>query len=455
MGAASLRVCPHRSQTVSSRSCVAAAGGSLAPPPSPAAQAVRERRALLQEQAEAEENDGSALPAMQLWSTDDSSMLESDPTSWSECDCQPKMSHPRIFHNHQPCQNDAELGPPPWGTATMPTASLQQSPGLEVLEAAADLDAWYRAASVDDAARCLSSSSAAVTKLALVGVTVSDEEVGMLSRGLFDNTRVMRLSLDQCKISDHGAEQLAEALSENDTLTALSLEGNRVGDRGAGRLAAALHQNEALTSLSLGRNRVGGQGCKHLADALEVNYALRMLDLSSNSGSLAGWSYTSDGRARATANKRIQALLQRNRAPRKVITLRASLLSPPESPPSSPEAEAIHAKTSGAALTTAPIQVSCTTMAGTDLAELALEPEGSVKELRQEIATRLGIPKPRFVLLLPDGRMLTKADDPRQLIDVFFAPSSCVSAAGSEAGSGDEITHQTRQKCHADLQQRQ
>lgn len=431
MGAASLRVCPHRVQTVSSRSCVAAAGGSLAPP-SPAAQAVRERRALLQEQAEADENDGDALPAMQLWSTDEGSMLESDPPSGSECSCQPKMSQPRVLRDHPPSQKDAELGPPPWGTATMPATSLQQSPGREVLEAATDLDAWYRASSVAEAARCLSSSSAAVTKLALVGVTVSDEEVGMLSRGLFDNTRVMRLSLDQCKISDHGAEQLAEALLENDTLTALSLEGNRVGDRGAGRLAAALHQNEALTSLSLGRNRVGGQGCKHLADALEGNYALRMLDLSSNSGSLAGWSYTSDGRARATAHKRIQALLQRNRAPRKVITLRATLLSPPESPPSSPEAEAVNSMTSATAGMIAPLQVTCTNMAGADLAELSLEQEGSVKDLQQAIATRLGMPKPRFALLLPNGRMLTKADDPRHLIDVFFPSSSCVSEVGSE-----------------------
>ncbi|CAE6915819.1 DED1 [Symbiodinium sp. CCMP2456] len=119
-----------------------------------------------------------------------------------------------------------------------------------------------------------------------------------------------------------------------------------------------------------------------------------------------------------------EALLQRNRAPRKVVTLRAQLQSPRSSEsefqvggdqlPERTDDKSLDALAS--ALQT--LHISCTSMAGTVLTELALDASKGLRELREELAARLGLPKPQLALLLPDGRLL-KARDHRSLMEIF------------------------------------
>jgi len=209
-------------------------------------------------------------------------------------------------------------------------------------------------------------------------------------------------------LGDQAAEYLAEALMENEVLTSLSLEGNRVGDRGAARLASALEKNEALTSLSLGRNCLGAVGVKSLLDALEHNYTLLTLDLASNSQSRPSWS--SAGDSRASIQKRLQALLKRNRGPRKVVTLQAALNSEAgETNQGSPRNE----------LAMEMLHISCTSVAGNVLSELVLDGTLGVRQLREELAERLEVPKPHLALLLTDGSLL-EVHDQRSLIDIFL-----------------------------------
>lgn len=305
-------------------------------------------------------------------------------------------------------------------------AEVNEKPGKarwrrgETIEDA--LDAWHIAQSMGEAEKCLSSASASVGKLALRGVPLMDEEVARLAILLTDNIYVSRLSLNECNLGDQGAEYLAEALAENEVLTSLSLEGNRVGDRGAARLAAALEKNEALTSLSLGRNCVGGQGVKHLLDALESNYTLLTLDLASNSGNRPGWA--SAGDSRAATQKRLQALLKRNRGPRKVVTLQAQLGNREATEATEADGEGDDPCRSGSFREPPPeaaamLWISCTSVAGTLLTELLVDANLGVRQLREELAQRLAVPKPHLAMLLTDGRLL-QVHDQRPLVRIFM-----------------------------------
>ncbi|CAE7378506.1 NLRC3 [Symbiodinium natans] len=284
MGAMAFRVCPQRSQASRAR---VRSTPDVSPSPGETLGEVlhQEHQQLL------EEVPISAKVEEPTW-----------PSAESEASTERSESSSERSRRHR--QQKAELlSPPPSGCA--PKGRRARCVGVEAPE---DMDAWHRATSFSEAVNCLAAENAdgaSVTKLALVGVTLTDEEVSRLAEHLHSNPNVLRLALVECSLGDQAAEHLAEALAANDVLTSLSLEGNRVGDRGAARLANALQRNEALTSLSLGRNCVGSQGVKLLLDALETNYTLRILDLASNSVLRPGWSVAGDGR---TANqKRLQA----------------------------------------------------------------------------------------------------------------------------------------------------
>jgi len=395
MGAMTFRVCPQRNQA--SRARVRSTPDVLPPPGATLGEV------LLQEQLE----EAPISAKVSTW-----------PSLDSEASTERSESSSDRSRRHK--QQKAELlSPPPSGC--VPKGRRARCDGVEAPE---DMDAWHRATSFSEAVNCLATdgaNGASVTKLALVGVALTDEEASRLADHLHSNPNVLRLALVECNLGDQAAEHLAEALAANDVLTSLSLEGNRVGDRGAGRLANALHRNEALTSLSLGRNCVGNQGVKQLLDALENNYTLRILDLTSNSVSRPGWSIAGDGR---TANqKRLQALLQRNRAPRKVVTLRAQLQSPRSSESELQVGGAqLPQRTDDTSLDVLSVpqmlHISCTSMAGTVLTELVLDASKGLRELREELAGRLGLPKPQLALLLPDGRLL-RARDHRSLMEIF------------------------------------
>lgn len=262
--------------------------------------------------------------------------------------------------------------------------------GAQLLEDLSHLKAWYRAESLEDVVRCLT-SDASVAKIAFIGSPLGDCAVGQLAKALGENTTVLRMALDQCHITDVGAERLARALEQNDSLLALSLEGNRIGDRGVAHLAAALERNEVLISLSLGRNRVGLEGYERLAASLEANHTLRTLDLSSNWGDRPPASSAAGGRE---AMRRIQALLKQNRAPQRVITLLAS------------------------PCVAGGLAISCLSLAGNEVAVLETEPKSELWTIRTELAKRLNVPRPKLQLVLPDGRWLSRADDRKQIGDL-------------------------------------
>ncbi|CAE8726954.1 unnamed protein product, partial [Polarella glacialis] len=180
----------------------------------------------------------------------------------------------------------------------------------------------------------------------------------------------------------------------------------------------------ALTSLSLGRNRLGSHGCQQLADSLESNHALRLLDLSNNAAGSGVLSSTGEAR---DILRRIQVLLQRNRAPQKIITLRALTLpgsSIEEADPlggfdTSAQEETLPQSPSKIAGSANLLRISCTGISGDELAALQLASSEPLAELRAQLAARLELPKSRLALLLADGRLLGKADDRRQLLDLW------------------------------------
>ncbi|CAK8985196.1 unnamed protein product [Durusdinium trenchii] len=57
--------------------------------------------------------------------------------------------------------------------------------------------------------------------------------------------------------------------------------------------------------------------------------------------------------------------------------------------------------------------------AGTLLTELSFDGALSVKDLREELAKRLALPKPHLALLSTDGKLL-QAHDPRSLRSIFL-----------------------------------
>lgn len=263
-------------------------------------------------------------------------------------------------------------------------------------------------------------SSSGSRKLALTGCAISSTDAMEIATALRENRRLVRLSLQQCQLCSTGGASLAEALMGNDSLVSLALDGNNLGEKGAAKFAEALRHNETLTSLGLGRNRISDAGCRELAKALEENHTLVALDLSNNADLT---------RAAATGQacyREVQALLRRNKAPTKVLTLRAQSWTEEDEkerprPPSCGEPRAeVTAKECEQPLP--PLRISATNIAGCEVAVVRADPQRELATVRAEIAARVNMPKQRVALVLPDGRLLGRAEDGQSIGTVLQCP---------------------------------
>ena len=113
------------------------------------------------------------------------------------------------------------------------------------------------------------------------------------------------LSLRSCGIGKKGGERFATTLSQNTSLSCLDLCGNvSIGDNAVELISRGLRENKALCKLNLSSCGVGDEGCAHLADGLITNTTLTHLWLNKN--------HISDGGAMALSETLTKTRLVKN-----------------------------------------------------------------------------------------------------------------------------------------------
>eukprot|EP00747_Dinoflagellata_sp_TGD_P169159 gnl/TRDRNA2_/TRDRNA2_197396_c0_seq1.p1 gnl/TRDRNA2_/TRDRNA2_197396_c0~~gnl/TRDRNA2_/TRDRNA2_197396_c0_seq1.p1 ORF type:complete len:264 (+),score=31.36 gnl/TRDRNA2_/TRDRNA2_197396_c0_seq1:83-874(+) len=215
--------------------------------------------------------------------------------------------------------------------------------------------------------------NASLTTLHLRINRVGDKGVEMLAAALEHHASLMTLDLFYNEIGDHGAESLAKVLEVSTSLTILHLGGNRIGDLGAEHLAAALEHNTSLTTLHLGSNRIGDKGAERLAAALEHNTSVTTLDLDGNDPLM-----TLD----------LAAALERNKRGFLILTLSCESRERMRS------------------------AISCTNIAGSQVALVEVDPEDTIASLLRAISVQLEH-YGHLRLVSRDGTLL---DDPQAQI---------------------------------------
>mmetsp|Transcript_19069 Transcript_19069/g.34519 ORF Transcript_19069/g.34519 Transcript_19069/m.34519 type:complete len:346 (-) Transcript_19069:178-1215(-) len=260
------------------------------------------------------------------------------------------------------------LGPPPAGRSNR-VSGMQQGQFFGNLDPTS-FQAWHHARTADEAVTCVESSKQAVLKLSASSLSFTAPAFSRLADGLVLNTQMVELRLHHCGLDCGSAAALATALRSNSTLRSLSLECNRVGTLGARSFAETLLVNDELESLTLRQNVICKEGVIQLVRALESNYSIRFLDLQCNPAGNA-------------MKAEIQALLKRNKAPSRIITLMA------EREPGSPT-----------------ISISCLNLAGEEVLHLDEPAENRCRIMRARIAQALRVPRHRLGLAAPNGQLL-------------------------------------------------
>eukprot|EP01063_Lacrimia_lanifica_P002863 TRINITY_DN1154_c1_g1_i1.p1 TRINITY_DN1154_c1_g1~~TRINITY_DN1154_c1_g1_i1.p1 ORF type:complete len:745 (+),score=320.23 TRINITY_DN1154_c1_g1_i1:73-2235(+) len=104
----------------------------------------------------------------------------------------------------------------------------------------------------------------------LQGISVTNDDVIDIGKGLVNNWSLTSVDLGRCKINEVGAFALAEALYVNHTLKYLGLANNpQIGDTGCKALADALSANQTLEVIDLSYCGIGDYGALALAQCME------------------------------------------------------------------------------------------------------------------------------------------------------------------------------------------
>ncbi len=113
---------------------------------------------------------------------------------------------------------------------------------------------------------------------------IGDEGAREVAIALTGHNRTLEhLSLRSCGIGEDGGKRFMTTLSRNKTLKGLNLRGNvEMGDEAVEMISRGLAQNSSLLRLDLSSCGVGGVGCSCLADSLKVNTTLTHLFLQRN-----------------------------------------------------------------------------------------------------------------------------------------------------------------------------
>ena len=149
--------------------------------------------------------------------------------------------------------------------------------------------------SLDIGARCLKcrsdlklltdvliSGNHALTKLYIMGISISTEGAQLLSDVLKKNKTITLLNICHDDICNPGAQFLGEALEENQTLTSLDISENDINYSGSYFLFKALLKNRTLTDLNFRSNTIGDSGAIHLGQILKMNQVLSTIDVRYN-----------------------------------------------------------------------------------------------------------------------------------------------------------------------------
>ncbi|XP_043926015.1 leucine-rich repeat-containing protein 34 isoform X1 [Protopterus annectens] len=108
---------------------------------------------------------------------------------------------------------------------------------------------------------------------------ITDDDVMVLAKILYNNTFVTGLDLRYNSLTDTGAEHIGILLRETPSLRHLNLMCNDIATKGAEFLTKALLDNETLKQLRINGNKIGNKGGMHFASMLQINATLEELDL--------------------------------------------------------------------------------------------------------------------------------------------------------------------------------
>jgi len=90
---------------------------------------------------------------------------------------------------------------------------------------------------------CDINNSTTIKRLSISGISLSADDVKMITNGIRHNNTITRFHLYECNIGDTGASHVADLLQYNTTIEYVDLAVNVIGDNGAVALGNALLNN--------------------------------------------------------------------------------------------------------------------------------------------------------------------------------------------------------------------
>ena len=117
--------------------------------------------------------------------------------------------------------------------------------------------------------------------LALINVTITDEDTSNLSTMLSINKTLETLELSNCDITDNGVRYICEGLTKNQTLTVLSISNNhQITSASTSTIAELINTTKSLTKLYLHGTSLSNDDIKTICTELIENTTIRGLYLS-------------------------------------------------------------------------------------------------------------------------------------------------------------------------------
>ena len=117
--------------------------------------------------------------------------------------------------------------------------------------------------------------------LALINVTITDEDTRYFSNMLSINKTLKGLGLTNCNITDNGIRYICEGLNKNQTLTELNIKYNlQVTSASTSTIAELINTTKSLTELRLCGTSLNDDDIKTICNALVENTTIQTLYLS-------------------------------------------------------------------------------------------------------------------------------------------------------------------------------
>ncbi|CAF1146441.1 unnamed protein product [Didymodactylos carnosus] len=118
--------------------------------------------------------------------------------------------------------------------------------------------------------------------LDLVKISLTNEELKLITNTLLYNTTRIKVDLTQTKLKGYDISLITELLTTNQTITELNLSRNSIEDNGSIEISNILKFSKYLKILNIGSNQISQQGILKIADTLTTNKILNSLNIESN-----------------------------------------------------------------------------------------------------------------------------------------------------------------------------